>query len=56
MGTYTPTYGTAAQFTVMTLTINCVVTSVTRPSNPASGLTYILWDSPLSFDFSQDWV
>ena len=56
LGTYTPTNGSAAQFTVATLTIECVVTSFTRPSNPSSGLTYNLWDTPLSFDFSQDWV
>ena len=56
LGTYTPTYGTAAQFTVATLTIECVVTSFTRPSNPTSGLSYNLNDTPLSFDFAQDWV
>ena len=56
MGTYTPTHGTAAQFTVATITIRCVVTSFTRPSNPVSGLSYNLWDSALSFDFKQTWV
>ena len=52
LGTYTPTYGTAAEFTVVTFTVNCVVTSFTRPSNPTSGLTYNLWSSPIAFDFS----
>lgn len=56
LGTYTPTNGSASQFTVVTLTVNCVVTSVTRPTNPSTGLDYNLWDSTLSFDFSQDWV
>ena len=54
--TYSPTYGTAAQFSVLTITVRCVVTSMTRPSNPTTGLTYNVWDKPLSFDFSQTWV
>ena len=56
LGTYTPTNGSASQFTVATLTIVCTVTSFTRPSNPSTGLTYNLWDAPLSFDFTEDWV
>ena len=52
LATYTPTNGSASIFTVMTITVECVVTSFTRPSNPSSGLTYNLWDSALSFDFS----
>ena len=56
MGTFTPTHGTATQFTVATITVNCVVTSVTRPSNPNSGLTYTLWGTALNFDYSQDWT
>ena len=52
MGTYTATNGTPTIFTVVTLTIDCVVTSVTRPANPSSGLDYNLFDTPLYFDFS----
>lgn len=37
--TYTPTYGTASSFTIAEVTVNCVVTSFTRPANPTSGLT-----------------
>ena len=55
-GTYSPTYGTSAQFTVATLTIECIVSSFTRPSNPSTGLTYNLWSDSISFDFTQDWV
>jgi len=50
-GTYTPTYGTATIYDVAVLTIECVVTSFTKPANPSSGLTYNMWDTPLSFDF-----
>ena len=57
LGTYTPTNGSASQFTVVTLTVDCVVTSFTRPANPTTGLTYNLWDATaLSFDFTQTWV
>ena len=52
MGTFTPTYGTAAQFTVVTFTVECEVTSFTKPANPTTGLTYNLWATALSFDFS----
>ena len=55
-GTYTPTNGSAAQFDVAVITIACVVTSFTKPSNPSSGLAYDLWNDALAFDFSQTWV
>ena len=55
-GTYTPDSGTATQFTVLTITVDCVVTSVTRPSNPTTGLTYELWYSPNIFDFTDGWT
>ena len=54
--TYTPTNGSAAEFSVLTITVQCVVTSMTRPANPTTGLTYNVWDKPLSFDFSKTWV
>ena len=50
--TYTPTNGSAAQFSVLTITVRCVVTSMTRPADPTTGLTYYVWDKPLSFDFT----
>ena len=56
LGTFTPTHGTAAQFTVVTITVNCVVTSVTRPSNPTTGLTFILWGDIIYKDFTQTWT
>lgn len=40
----------------MTITVDCVVTSMTKPANPTSNLTYQLWNAPTYFDFSQDWV
>ena len=54
--TYTPTNGSAAQFSVLTITVRCVVTSFTRPANPTTGLSYNLWDAANSFDFTQTWV
>jgi len=56
LGTFTATNGSPAQFTVATITVDCVVTGFTKPANPSSGLAYNLWASPLSFDFSLDWV
>ena len=56
LGTFTPTYGTATIFPVVTIVVDCAVTAFTRPANPSSGLSYNLFDAPLYFDFSQDWV
>ena len=54
--TYTPTYGTATSFTVATITVNCVVTSFTRPSNPTSGLTQYIKGSAIEFDFNDKYT
>jgi hypothetical protein len=53
--TYTPDYGTASAFTVMTFTVDCVITSFTRPSDP-SQITYNIWDDTSFYDGSQQWV
>lgn len=55
LGTYTATNGTPTIFPVVTITVDCVVTSFTRPSDPSS-IAYNLWDAPVYEDFTQDWV
>ena len=54
--TFTSTSGTPAEFLIVDLKIDCVVTSFTKPNNPTTGLTYKLFYPPLAFDFNQDWV
>ena len=55
-GTYSPATGSASAFSVVTITVQCVVTSMTRPSNPTSNLAYNVWDASIAHDFSQTWV
>lgn len=55
-GTFTPTaasYGTPTELHLLTVTIDCVVTSFTMPAAPTGAdLQYTLWAVPLSFDFT----
>jgi len=55
-GTFTTTtasYGTPTELHLLTVTIDCVVTSFTMPAAPTgAALQYTLWATPLSFDFT----
>ena len=56
-GTFTPTTGSASQFLVAQITVECVVQSVIRPADPTEDLTYTLWiDDPVFFDVTQTWT
>jgi len=56
-GTYTSTSGTPTEFHILTVRIDCVVTSFTKPAAPTgSDLEYILWNVPKIFDYALDWV
>ena len=56
--TYSPdaSGSTASSFTVLEITVKCVVTSFTRPSNPSSGTTQYVKGSAIEFDFNNDYV
>jgi hypothetical protein len=50
--TYTPVHGSpVTSFTVVSLTIECLVTSFTKPSNPAN-MQYTVYDDETEFDMS----
>ena len=48
---YSPDNGVASSFDVLTLTIDCRVTSFTKPDDPTDGLTYYISGTPLYFFF-----
>ena len=55
--TYTSTSGTPTQFQVVTLNVDCQVTSFTLPSAPSGAdLTYTLWSQAKEYDMTQTWV
>lgn len=56
--TWTPTSsGTAAEHQILTITVNCEVTSMTKPSAPTGAdLIHDIKGSPLTFDFTTSWV
>ena len=39
------TYGPNPNYTALTITVTCQVTSITQPSNPVSNLGYIVYDA-----------
>jgi hypothetical protein len=50
--TYTPLYGSPfTGFTVISLTVQCSVSTFTKPSNP-SNLQYIVYDSEMEFNMN----
>lgn len=56
-GTYTSTSGTPAEFQILIVRIDCVVTSFTKPTAPTgTALEYILWNVPKIYDYTLDWV
>jgi hypothetical protein len=56
VATYTPDSGTASEFVIMTLTVECVVTAMNEPSAPVSGLTQNIKGPAIEFDFTDSWV
>jgi hypothetical protein len=54
---YTPTNGAASSFTIVSVTVDCVVTGFTNPSAPtgASLIQYIK-GAAIKFDFNDEYV
>ena len=48
--TQTTTYGDDPVWDAVVITVGCTIATITPDGPPTSGLTYILYDSPLLID------
>ena len=48
--TFTATEGQLPNYAAITLTVECTITSFTRPADPTAGLAYTLFDPTLDID------
>ena len=48
--TQTTTYGTDPVWDAVVITVGCTISTITPDAAPTTGLTYVLYDSPLLID------